>query len=248
MAIAFDGQSGGATTGTSLTVSHTITTGGANTVLVAYVVAGGGAAPTSVTYNGTAMSQVGGSVNPVDLSNGGTCYAYYLFNPASGTHDIVSSYASSDNLQTVAASYTGVTSTGFPNAQAKNASGAGTFTSTSVTVTSVTTDNCLVVAVGLADTTPATYTAGANTVKRASQSFITYFEADAPTSPAGAKTLNFSISGGGARGGMAGFAMPPAVASGPANVKTWDGVTQSTGIKTYQGVTLASVKSVNGIT
>jgi hypothetical protein len=33
---------------------------------------------------------------------------------------------------------------------------------------------------------------------------------------------------------------------GPTTVKTWDGVTQSTGIKTYLGVALASVKSVNG--
>lgn len=30
--------------------------------------------------------------------------------------------------------------------------------------------------------------------------------------------------------------------------KTWDGITQSTGIKTYMGIALASVKSVNGIT
>lgn len=37
-------------------------------------------------------------------------------------------------------------------------------------------------------------------------------------------------------------------AVGPTNVKTWDGVTQSTGIKTYEGVALANVKSVNGIT
>lgn len=38
------------------------------------------------------------------------------------------------------------------------------------------------------------------------------------------------------------------VASGPASVKTWDGVTQSTGVKTYLGVALASVKSVLGVT
>ena len=38
-----------------------------------------------------------------------------------------------------------------------------------------------------------------------------------------------------------------AAAAGPANVKTWDGVTQSTGIKTYFAVTLASVKTVDGI-
>ncbi len=37
-------------------------------------------------------------------------------------------------------------------------------------------------------------------------------------------------------------------ASGPTNVKTKDGVTQSTGIKTYMGLALASVKSVEGVT
>lgn len=36
-------------------------------------------------------------------------------------------------------------------------------------------------------------------------------------------------------------------ASGPANVKTKDGVTQSTGIKTYESVALASVKTVEGV-
>lgn len=38
------------------------------------------------------------------------------------------------------------------------------------------------------------------------------------------------------------------VAAGPTNVKTWDGVTQSTGVKTYIGNALASTKSVNGVT
>ncbi len=41
-------------------------------------------------------------------------------------------------------------------------------------------------------------------------------------------------------------AVKPA-AAGPANVKTFDGVTQSTGIKTYFGVALASTKTVDGI-
>ncbi len=35
--------------------------------------------------------------------------------------------------------------------------------------------------------------------------------------------------------------------AGPTNVKTFDGVTQSTGVKTYLGVAVASVKSVDGI-
>ncbi len=39
-----------------------------------------------------------------------------------------------------------------------------------------------------------------------------------------------------------------APAAGPTGVKTWDGVTQSTGIKTYMGVALASTKSVIGVT
>jgi hypothetical protein len=37
------------------------------------------------------------------------------------------------------------------------------------------------------------------------------------------------------------------VASGPTNVKTWDGITQSTGVKQYFGVDLANVKTVNGV-
>ncbi len=48
--------------------------------------------------------------------------------------------------------------------------------------------------------------------------------------------------------GGAGLAYPLVVPSGPTNVKTFDGVTQSTGIKTYLGVALSSTKSVDGIT
>lgn len=46
--------------------------------------------------------------------------------------------------------------------------------------------------------------------------------------------------------GGAGFQYP-FVAPGPTNVKTWDAVTQSTGIKTYEGVVLASTKTVIGV-
>lgn len=45
-----------------------------------------------------------------------------------------------------------------------------------------------------------------------------------------------------------GVAIKLFTASGPSNIKTWDGITQSTGIKTYNGLALASTKSVNGIT
>ncbi len=53
--------------------------------------------------------------------------------------------------------------------------------------------------------------------------------------------------------GFSGYSTPTtvngtAVAAGPANVKTKDGITQSTGIKTYMGVVIASVKSVEGVT
>lgn len=43
------------------------------------------------------------------------------------------------------------------------------------------------------------------------------------------------------------FSFAPATAAGPTNVKTFDGVTQSTGVKTYFGVALASTKTVDGI-
>lgn len=51
----------------------------------------------------------------------------------------------------------------------------------------------------------------------------------------------------GAAGFNADFVVNGSSASGPANVKKWDGVTQSTGIKTYEAVALASVKTVIGV-
>ncbi len=61
----------------------------------------------------------------------------------------------------------------------------------------------------------------------------------------GAGTITNVWSGGTGSNGFVVFVQN--AAAGPANVKTWDGVTQSTGIKTYFGVALASVKSVNGV-
>ncbi len=62
----------------------------------------------------------------------------------------------------------------------------------------------------------------------------------------GSITNTWTISGGAPKGGFVVYVKEVA-AAGPANVKTWDGVTQSTAIKTYLGNTVANTKTVDGI-
>jgi hypothetical protein len=94
VAVALDvaGPGGNNTTGAALTVSHTIGTAGANTVVLAFVgiaVANNNTSTTgSATYGGTAMTQLGASLNGSGTSRSFTGI-YYLFNPASGAQDCV---------------------------------------------------------------------------------------------------------------------------------------------------------------
>lgn len=90
-------------------------------------------------------------------------------------------------------------------------------------------------------------TAGANTTVRVAvggNAAYGIVDTNSAQTPAGSKTLNI--------GGLVSFALnigsfaPVASPTGPTTIKTWDGVTQSTGIKTYFGVDLANVKTING--
>jgi hypothetical protein len=63
----------------------------------------------------------------------------------------------------------------------------------------------------------------------------------------GSKTLGYSSASSNVKDYTAAEVLAQ-VAVGPTTVKTWNGITQATQIKTYQGVALANVKSVNGAT
>lgn len=130
MAIAFDAASdSNVNPGTSLTFAHTCT--GSNLCLVVAICANTSDTITGVTYNSVAMTLV------AKRQAGGTgtlrwFYLYYLNAPSTGANNIVISNSASSFIGAAAASYTGVSQTGQPEAQADND---GTSTSVTGTVT-----------------------------------------------------------------------------------------------------------------
>lgn len=145
MAIAFDSFSSSQITGTSHTsntFSHTVT--GSDTIL--FVIIGtynstGGGKISGVTYNGTSMTRYGGE-QPQQTNQ--QVSVYYLLNPSTGANNIVASFASQTYSWISAASYTGVSQTGFPDNQVDDT---GMGTSISSTLTPVASDTWLVMLV-----------------------------------------------------------------------------------------------------
>lgn len=111
MTVALDAVSSGVLSGTSLTVAHTCT--GSNLALVVSVVCNNstdtvGSGTSVVTYNGVSM---GAAVAEHITYNGNRVRQYVLVNPATGTHNIVVTPASSAVGGMVAVSFTGVDQT-----------------------------------------------------------------------------------------------------------------------------------------
>jgi hypothetical protein len=180
MAIAFDVASFVGNVASPTALSHTCAVGA--TLLVAHVRPGGGGTLTGVTYNGVAMTLINSGV-AID-----TYSLWYLFNPASGAHNIVATMTGGSVLFVEAASYTGTTVTGV-DASATSAAAA-----TSVTTIA---DNCWCV-YGSADRTGADPTAVSGCVRRAaagSGGSMGLFDSNGPKTPAGSTTLTTSASG-----------------------------------------------------
>lgn len=240
MAIAFDAASGNQVNpGSSLTTSHTCT--GSNLVLVVFCVTNSGAdSITGVTYNGTSLTRI----TIFDTAQG-PWYAYYLVNPATGTHNLVVNSDRGTNVLTYAgASYTGCLQT----SAVINAFASGTTSSSSSFTQAVTStvDNCWVT-LGFMDNFSSSsggYTAGSNTTLRYNSGWSGFGDSNAVVHPAGSLTVGASKSF--ASWHHIAIAIAPVV-SGPANLKTFNGLATAS-IKTINGLAIGSIKSVNGLT
>lgn len=133
MAIAYDSASNGSG-GSSYSFSHTCS--GSNRLLLVTTTTGASSGTTSVTYNGVSMTKQ-------TSRDGGYHEIWYLFNPDSGTNTIQVNTAGS-NGQAVATSYSGVSSTGNP--EATNGANSGSATTTINQSVTTLTDNAWVVA------------------------------------------------------------------------------------------------------
>ena len=194
MAIALDTSANlGSTSGTSLTVAYTCT--GSNLVL--FVLVEGDVAPsdkiTGVTYNSVAMTLI-------DKKNAASGirveYLFGLLGPATGAHNIVISASSVITIAGAAASYTGVSQVGLPDAFTDNSATSTTSIATAITTK---TDKCWVLYCGANSGGGGSgNTGGANTTLRQSaagngDAFIG--DTNGTVHPAGAITMNVSDSG-----------------------------------------------------
>ena len=149
---------------------------------------------TGATYNGVAMTLV------VKFQSAGWrwMYLFYLAAPATGAHTLTVNWTGSTYCEINAASYTGVSQTGQPGANATNSnSGASTLTSTVTTVA----DNSWCVLLGGGQS--GTIAAGAGTTRRATTLVGGILDSAAAITPAGSSSLTHTqLSGGVPIGGI----------------------------------------------
>jgi hypothetical protein len=241
MAIAFDNAtSTSSTTATSLTFSHTINSNTNGILFVGVLTGSASDLITGVTYAGVSMTRL--DIQVVGADN--TVYLYYLLAPSTGANNVVISASSSVFLDGTASSYTGANQSGQPDNWSKGSSASATsYTGTVTTVA----DNCWLIMCGRKYNN-GTPSAGTNSTLRASSSYMPIVDTNAAQTPAGSKSVQINWTGTASNvGGIAASFKPYGAASGPANLKTWDGVVKAS-IKTLETVAIASVKSWNGIT
>jgi hypothetical protein len=234
MAITLDTATGSFTTGTNLSWSHTAGTLTNGIVFVGIQIMG--SISGTPTYGGVSMVQVG-----TRNSGAGNIYLYVAL-ATSGSKTVSIDATASVQIWGSAVTYNGASQTTTVDNSTTNIT-SGAQTSLTTTLTPVASGCWATIVCGGARVP----TASTNVTSRYADTTNTNLnQGDSNGTAAGSYGQTFTFSSTNQEATvMASFA--PAV-TGPVNVKTFDGVTQSTGIKTYLGVALASTKSVDGIT
>jgi hypothetical protein len=130
-AIARDTSNSGQTPGTGSSNTVSLTLAGGDTLLIAtFANRSGGDNLTNITWNGTNMTFEGKL--EANTSNQAYIYYYYMFNPTSGTHNLVANFsATSDNTYLYGDAYSGTSASAFPD----NSTTCGPTTSSPLTCT-----------------------------------------------------------------------------------------------------------------
>lgn len=223
-------------TNTTQTVSFDSGSTGSDRYLIVQVNIQANSTPSGVTYAGVSMSLLASF-----FGQSYKIHIYGLANPTTGTNDIVVSKLASQESDVGAAVYTDVNPTGQPDSSATNtASASTTFSLTTTTVA----DGCWLFGGSRNNTGVAT--AGAGTLALAGVGGQNMWDSNGATSPAGSDSLNCERPGSSNWAGVV-VSIKPKQASGPANMKTWDGLATAS-VKTMDGLAIASVKTWNGLT
>ena len=243
MAISYTNSFGGYVGSTPSSYTYSFTTSGTNRGLVVGVglqkTGGVTDVLTGITYGGTAMTYI----DKYQVSSVGYDYFYYLANPATGANNVVISLSSAVTyIFSCCASYAGVSQTGMLDNSSRDQTASGSSLTTSVTSVA---DNCWNVLYVFAARSD--ITAGTGSTNRATDANASnIMDSNSAKTPEGSYSMSASWSSSAAVQFQASIA-PYVAASGPANVKTWNGLAQAS-VKTVNGLAIASVKSRNGIT
>lgn len=222
MAIAYDNSTdGGQAYNSTLTFAHTCS--GANRILFVLASSQSGSTITGVTYNGIDMSLV---TTAYDEAGYAVNYLYYLVAPATGANNVVVS-GNTQYKWAIAASYTGASQTGVPDAVVKTALNAST-TSFNQTLTTIA-DNCWVIATGQCLNAIST-TAPATERQNPATSYM-YLADYGPKTPAGSTTITNTCVG--------------ATAWACSIIASFKPFLDT--VKTINGLAKASVKTFNGL-
>lgn len=227
MAIAFDNSAQGGSAGaSSVTYAHTCT--GSNLVLIVFVkIFSTSDRVTGVTYNGVSMARIAFAQDAYNRWS----YVYMLGNPATGSNNVVTSLSSSSGINVTSHSYTGCKTTGLPDVL-----GTTLITASSTVTTSLTTatDNSWLVG---SYNDSRTYVAGSGTTQRQVAVFsdvLNSFDSNGAKSPIGTYSLEGTVPVSPVSSVNFILAIAPAAAS-------------ATQIKSADGVTLANIKSADGV-
>lgn len=246
-AIAHDvsANSGAQSNSSPWTYSHTCT--GANLTFTAnfrWWSNGGTQSVSSIVYNSVALTLIATQDNesPTNYKSS----AYYLANPSTGANTFTLTFS--------AGTYGIVGTTSFSGTNTASAIGASTVAHNFTPVNSF--SNSLTTTFNNSFVMDIFGTSGGALASLANSQTTNFANGVSPACAgssriqkvtAGAQAMAWSWTATDQYGQVI-YEVREAVASGPAGVKTWDGVTQSTGVKTYFALALASTKSVMGIT
>lgn len=238
MAIAFDASSskiGG--NASSSTFAHTCT--GSNLVLVVGVQADSAADPTGITYNSVAMTKATSILN-----SGIESSIWYLASPATGANNIVVTFAAAHYHNAFGISLTGCDTTSPVDG---TNTGTGSTNDAAITVTTSVSGSWRVASVFHNRNSSRTAISG-STIRTDVLETTDSFRGISVTEQAGATgAVSLGETMGTASDGWWIAAMGvKAPVSGPANVKTWDGLAIAS-MKTLDALATGSIKTIIGL-
>ncbi len=231
--------------------SYTCPAGGSNRLLVLLIASNTGHTITG-NYGGASITFVQTHINFTPGDSAWYSYVGYLANPTAGTATVtITVGGNSDSVYTAITLQNAMQTSPLDIAEEWSTSDS-THAISETATTGVGDDLLLSIGIYAGNGGESFGTGETTVLSRAyssdyNYSMISSWKA-AGASP-GSETMSYSYSASGLHAqDLSIIGVKHFVAAGPAGVKTKDGITQSTGIKTYEGLAIASVKSVEGVT